>query len=379
MNILKRQFVPFSDIPAEEWDHVVLGSPDGWVFGLSGWQRLILAVDRWALRDHSFALRENGELAAVMPLQFNPATRRMTSSGWGGTGPIINGGRSGGFRERTLRLMFDHARDMAIEVGANVLDFVTSPVTRSSLASRWGVNPFVYYGYQDVSQISQVVDLSKSEDELFKELSENAKRLIKRARHRGVHVESVSWPEYIDEYYQLHCETYQRTGVPPHSKQYFSGIATEMWPAKFSVLHRAVLSDRGTIAFHNTAIFGVGAFYHTGCSTSDALSIGANHLLMWEAILAAKNQGALWFDVGPVFPDANSGKLEGLTSFKTKFGGEPHRFFRCEMPLPAASASEEESVTELACEPVSDVANHQRDPGVVRNIIRRVSFLRKQK
>src|SRR3546814_13886117 len=64
--------VPRAEIPADEWDDVVQGSPDGWVFGLYGWQELILAVERWGLQDHRFALRENGRLVAVVPLQFSP-------------------------------------------------------------------------------------------------------------------------------------------------------------------------------------------------------------------------------------------------------------------------------------------------------------------
>ena len=41
------QFVSAAVAGTPEWDAVVNGSPDGWVFALSGWQRLNLAVPRW--------------------------------------------------------------------------------------------------------------------------------------------------------------------------------------------------------------------------------------------------------------------------------------------------------------------------------------------
>src|SRR3546814_11204033 len=94
--------VPRAEIPADEWDDVVQGSPDGWVFGLYGWQELILAVERWGLQDHSFALRENGRLVAVVPLQFSPNGGVMASSGWGGAGPTLCGSLSDKARRRVM-------------------------------------------------------------------------------------------------------------------------------------------------------------------------------------------------------------------------------------------------------------------------------------
>lgn len=348
MSRVSRQFIPFCSALAAEWDRTVHGSPDGWVFGLSGWQRLILAVERWALRDHSFALRENGELAAVMPLQFNPASRLMTSSGWGGTGPIISGTRSGKVRERTLGLMLEHARELAREAGATMLDFVTSPVTQSSLALRWGVNPFLSYGFRDVSQVSQVIDLSGSDEQLRAALSDKTKSTMRRALNDGIEIREVSWADYLDDYYDAHTETYQRTGVPPHPRAYFAGIAGEIAPQGHAVLLAAF--DRGgkAIGFNNTARFGGGAFYHTGCSRRAALDNGTNHLLLWTSILAARKAGCRWFDVGPVDPGSEDPKVRGLTLFKTRFGGEPHRLIRSEMTL---SAPATQTIAEADAQP----------------------------
>jgi hypothetical protein len=65
---VNQRFVALTPEIAGDWDRLVRDSPDGWAFSLSGWQRLILAVEEWQLRDHSFALCENERLVSVMPL-----------------------------------------------------------------------------------------------------------------------------------------------------------------------------------------------------------------------------------------------------------------------------------------------------------------------
>jgi hypothetical protein len=85
------ELVPLSAELAPAWDALVRGSPDGWVFGLAGWQRLVLGVAEWGLRDLSFAAVEQRRLLGVMPLQLDATGARAASSGFGGSGPIVAG------------------------------------------------------------------------------------------------------------------------------------------------------------------------------------------------------------------------------------------------------------------------------------------------
>ena len=283
--------------------------------------------------DHSFAVSENGQLVAVMPLQYSPHTKRMTSSGWGGSGPVIRGDLEGVVRERVLRLTLDYARAQAETAAASVLDIAISPASRAALSQHWGVNPFIFYGYRDVSLLSQVVDLSPTPEQLFAALPKKTRYVLRKLSSSGVQIRRVEWRHYLDTYYKVHRETYIRTGVSPHPKSYFAGIACEMAPRGHAVLLAAFSADGEAIAFNNTARFGEGAFYHTGCSRSQALNLDANHLLLWHAMLAAKEDGIRWFDLGTINPLADDPKLKSLSIFKTRFGGEPHRFFRCELTL----------------------------------------------
>lgn len=322
-----------SQLIQADWDALVRGSPDGWVFSLWGWQELILQVKRWSLTEYSFGVFGGGRLLAVVPLQYSPNSQTLLSSGWGGSGPVIAGGIVPKKRQVIIRFAIDHCKEIAKTCGASKICYSVSPVTRTSLAEQWGVNPFEMCGMRDCSRLTQVIDLSLHEDELWNNLSDLAKRKIRRAKDFGFSVEKSSWIENIDQYYEIHTETYLRTGEVPHPKEYFSGIAHNLSPDGYAVLWRAKNNEGQTLAFHNMARFNEGAYYHTGCSTTLAAESGANYLLFWEAMVGAKRMGGRWYDAGWIFPYDATKKQKGLTYFKTRFGGEVHRSFLAELDL----------------------------------------------
>ncbi len=374
------RFVSLSKQIADDWDRLVQGSSDGWAFSLTSWQRLILRVKEWQLREHSFAVYENGELVSVMPLQCTGSSNVMSSTGWGGSGPVLAGSLNAGQRERIIGITIDHAKEIAIQNGSPSLEIAISPVTRSSIAARWGINPFIFYGFKDASLVTQVIDLSADETTLFSAVSTDARRLMRRAADHGIVARPVEWSDMLDRYYEVHCETYSRTGVSPHPKTYFEGIAHEMAPRGHAALFSAFTAVGEPIAFVNLAWFDKGATYHTGCSLAEALPVGANYLVLWEAILSAKRHDRSWFEVGPIFPTTDDPKQEGLTRYKTKFGGEPHRYFRGEMPLPVvpvqeSAAAEPVAVTQASGEVGKATGPSGRWSGMRRRIMRFVERL----
>ncbi|QWG25101.1 GNAT family N-acetyltransferase [Bradyrhizobium sediminis] len=322
--------VPIGDIEAPDWDVVVRASPDGWVFALHGWQRLVTDVEAWGFEEHGFGLMEDGRLVAVCPLHYKPAARTAGSSGWGGSGPVIAGDLRGAARRRVFAEAVEHCIETSRRLGATRFDVTCSPVTRASLDAPWGVNPFALERLADTSLLSQVIALEPDQETLWMGLSKTARNLVRRTEKAGFKVESVDWRESLDTYYAIHTETYLRTGVSPHPRAYFEGIANRMSPSGASRLLALKSPGGEAVAFHNMALFGAGACYHTGCSRDIAQGDSVGYLLMWEAIKAAKSAGALWFDCGLIFPGATDSKQKGLTLFKTRFGGEPHRAFRSE-------------------------------------------------
>lgn len=325
--------VPRSEVERDNWDGLVRTSPDGWVFGLHDWQDLILAVAPWGLEEHSFGLMENGNIVAVVPLQYNPKSEIMASSGWGGVGPVLAADLSNKARKRILSRAISHCKSLAEGCGARAFDIRLSPVTQTSLSAPWGVNPLQSFGLDDRSGLSRVIDLQQAEDVLWARLAADARRQIRIAREAGFTAERADWGQSLDHYYELHCETYRRTGVPPHPKAYFEGIARTIAPLGHSFLWRVKDAAGDVVGYHNDACLGSGAYYHTGCSRNATGETGAGYLLFWEAMMGAKAKGFRWYDCGAVFPHTRNAKQQGLTTFKTKFGGEDHRLFGGHMPI----------------------------------------------
>ena len=310
------------------------------MFSLFDWQELILSVNLWKLADYSFGLQLGGELVAVVPLQCDERSRTMGSSGWGGSGPVISAQSVVKARHKIMNAALEHSLQLAQQCGAAAFSLSVSPVTKTSVSAAWGVNPFVFHNLKDQSGLSQVIDLNASRDELWAALSADARYQIRKAQNLGMIVERADWGVSLDRYYDLHCETYQRTNVTPHPKEYFAGIAEHMAPGGYSVLWQCRSPHGQPMAFHNACWFGEGACYHTGASTAEAGKTGASYLLFWSAMMGAKASGIHWYDCGAIYPgDSATAKQKGLTLFKTKFGGQPHRLFAAGIDLGCHSSS----------------------------------------
>lgn len=326
-------FRPIDEIQAKDWDRLVQGSPDGWVFALQGWQRLVTEVEPWGFVEHGFGVYQGECLLAVVPLHVQAASRVAGSSGWGGAGPVIEGGLDAGLRRQVFAAAAARMIEVAEGARATRLDVSCSPVTASSIGNRWAIDPLALLGFEDRSLMSQVIALDVDEKALWSGLSKTARNLVRRSERAGFRVEQVDWPDALEAYYDIHRETYARTGVSPHPKRYFQGIAEAIAPLGAARLLALISPGGEPVAFQGMAALGRGTNYHIGCSRDAVQSISPGYALMWAAIQAAKAEGRAWFDVGWIFPSSEDPKQRGLTHFKTRFGGEAHRAFRAERKL----------------------------------------------
>jgi len=330
------EIVPFSDDIAAKWDKLVAASPDGFALALSAWRAVMLGVPKWEIRDYSFAVSDGNRLLGVMPLQYCPAENMMSSTGWGASGPVAAKHLGHKQRRKVLAAMLDYAEQKARECYAGEFSFSLPPVASASLDAPWGVNPYCEFGFHDVSGISRIVDLSQPEKYLWRACSETGRHAVARARDAGYAVTLGDWQAELDNFYALHQETYIRTHVPPLPREYFAGIAEYMASGGNALLWVCRDMAGHAVAYHNSVIFQDRGLYHAGCSASAKSADGINYLLFWEALCGLKQRGIRWYDCSEVFPqvDDPGDKRYGLTVFKSKFGGENHRYFKCYKRLP---------------------------------------------
>ena len=165
-------------------------------------------------------------------------------------------------------------------------------------------------GYTATLHYTQMIDLTKSEQELKSDLRKSYKSLVnKKVITNEMYV--------ITPYQKLHervrgtmrsQDTWDVQQRMVWQKQAFCLTQTRFRNAR-STLPSNVITDAGLIVYYNKDM----AYYASGCFEVDS------HALMWQAILKAKELGCKRFEMGEqVFDDS---KVGNISKFKRGFGG----------------------------------------------------------
>jgi dTDP-4-amino-4,6-dideoxygalactose transaminase len=325
------KFIELTAAYQKEWNHIATHSNDAWLFHLYEWLPFTESV--WGFESKSFLLEHEGKLIGIFPLQMKKSSKGLKSIGMGTGGGALLKGLSEGVRKKALKAMYEHVQTIAIEHQSPTIEVFLSPLSVSSLTNTRSINPLLHYFYEDTSSHTWIVDLTQSEEEIWNNYSDDARRSIKKAKDKGYTITPITQEQGMEKYYEVHCQTAQRTGIDPHPKEYFLGAYKHFCTSGHAIVWEAKDSHGESVAFEITALFNKGALYWMGCCQSAHLDHGINYLLQHHSMLWAKGQGALWFENGEAFPNVQQGKLRGLTLFKGKFGGDLHRFFKGKMEL----------------------------------------------
>lgn len=195
------------------------------------------------------------------------------------------------------------------------------------------INPVIFFGYKNVMSQAYVIDLKQNNDDIFRAYSQTTRNLINKCS-KDVNINIVEAQPTLEDmelYYNLHVETYLRTGVNPHPKSYFQHIFFNILPKKICRI-LFLYNGKTLVAAHNTLLFKDAAIYWTGASITDK-GEGESRLLMHKQIMYAKMHGCKYYEVGEAFPNERYGKLKGLNDFKKSFGGFLHPLFAGEYKI----------------------------------------------
>lgn len=164
-----------------------------------------------------------------------------------------------------------------------------------------------------------LVNLTLSEEELFKNLHSKHRNVIRKASSDGIIIEHG--PDKAIEAVALMDETFKRqnkiSGFSQSMIERFNhmGDKVDYWIAKDA---DGVLQGSAIFFWNkeNTC------YYMHGGSASHTKP-GAMNLLMWEAMKCMKSRGVKVFDfVGARLTTERGSKLEGIQRFKSRFGAE---------------------------------------------------------
>lgn len=167
-----------------------------------------------------------------------------------------------------------------------------------------------------------LLDLTKSEEELLKQMHPKTRYNIRVAQKRGVIVEEKEDEKALETYLKLYFETTARQGFAGHNKTYHKMAWKILKPAGMAKLIVANYKHEPLTAWM-LFIFKDVLYYTYGGSTQKHKEVMANNLICWEVIKLGKKLGLKVFDMwGALGPNADpKDPWFGFHKFKLGYGG----------------------------------------------------------
>ena len=241
---------------------------------------------------------ESGDTKAVLPLMevdsFFTGRRAISLPFSDFCEPLISSGVN---LKRIRHKVIDYSK----EKGFNSLELRDSEVHLDNSI----ITPA---GYQ------HILDLSFSEEQLFKCLSDNTRRNIKKAIRNQVSFEINNSPSALEDFYIMNCYTRRRHGLPPQPLKFFRNLYDFVLNKNKGFISISKYNGK-SIASAVFLLIGQKALFKYGASLFEYQNLRPNNLLMWESIKYIKDQG---------FSELNFGRTEleniGLRRFKLGWG-----------------------------------------------------------
>lgn len=167
-----------------------------------------------------------------------------------------------------------------------------------------------------------ILDLTKSEEELLKNMYPKTRYNIRIAQKHGVKIENRTNDQAFEIYQKLYFETTLRQGYHGHNKDYHQKAWTTLKNAGMARILIASFEDQPLTAWMLLNFQGT-LYYPYGGSSKTHPEVMANNLVAWEAIKLGKKLGCKQFDMwGALGPDAdNKDPWFGFHKFKQGYGG----------------------------------------------------------
>ncbi len=162
-------------------------------------------------------------------------------------------------------------------------------------------------------QQTLILDLSKSEEELLKDMHQKTRYNIKLAQKKGVKIREGSEKD-TEIFWTLIQKAAKRNGFKTHPKIYYQKLIEVLGKKNLVKLFIAQIKER-PIAAILVAFFNKKGYYLHGGSDYQYRNLMAPYLLQWHAILEAKRRNLKFYDFWGVDPK----KWPGLTRFKAGF------------------------------------------------------------
>ena len=304
------------DISIEEWYEFVSNHPNGNIFQIPHFY-LLHKKYKYSNCIINFALNEQDRIIGLIfsyTLKEGPGlVGKLTSRCISVASPLVLDNNKEVFKI----LLQEHDEEAKTN---SVYSQFRNLFDLNSFKETFMENSYTYREHLDI-----IIDLTKSQEILWKEINQKGRNRVRKAKKEGVHIELSNSYEDINETYTVLKKLYKHIKLPLPNLKYFE-IAYEELTDKHLKIFLAYFQEKviGTVyvlCFKESIYGWWSGSYH------EYLIKCPNDLLAWEIILWGKKNGYKKFDfLGAGEPSSPY----GVRNFKKKFGGEIVNFGRFE-------------------------------------------------
>jgi peptidoglycan pentaglycine glycine transferase (the first glycine) len=160
---------------------------------------------------------------------------------------------------------------------------------------------------------TQIIDLSKTEEELWSDVYKSSRRYANGARKKGCTVKEGG-EEALPVFYDILVETAHRSGFIPRAVEAYGDVFRAFEQEGKARILIGYLPDGTAVSSKMVLSSGGRASQLYGGLTDEGGKARAGHFFEWEAIIRSKAAGASIFDMW-------GRSTKGIAHFKQGFGG----------------------------------------------------------
>jgi len=176
-------------------------------------------------------------------------------------------------------------------------------------------------GFSSRQSATFIIDLSKTEQELWNGVSASARRKVTRAASDGAIARIAAGNDDAEKYFAIVDENRKRNGLRPYSRKSQFG----MWAAFKKSGGRLIVAEKGGELLGGIMISTMGGYVNEWSPSISASAMSrkiyAGDLLHWEVIKWGRENGCKHYDLTGVAVRPKDRKEEGIYEFKAKWGG----------------------------------------------------------
>lgn len=241
-----------------------------------------------------------------------------------GCGPLVAAAASEKERVAVWAGLAHAVQNVTRDAGAHWLRYVFSPLAGDEESlTRHRPFPLLPLGFSLRTICSAVIDLHCSEQSLSMNVSASTRRRIRLAARDGVEFVLMDGTAAWEAIQPFRSLAFKAFGEIERATEGFDALGSLFAPPDrgHPVAHAVVVQrDQQRLAAVVTVESNGTTYAFLAFNTEAALDSHANRLALWQAILAAKNRGNRWFQLGSI--DFGDSKAARISDFKRKFGGD---------------------------------------------------------